>query len=250
MKKVIAISSSGRKRNTYRLIESTRKRLEEADIELEIIHLADFTIQDCCGCDACILVDKCPIKDDCHQLFEKLESADGLIVTSPVYMASVSGQLKRFIDRTCRWYHRPVLVGKPVLLMTTTAGGYADDVLNYLHKVTMFWGMRQCGRIKRSVKSWGVEASEQELILFIKAVKQEPRSSWIPNMNEIITFQVQKALAHHILPRDQEYWKQKQWSERVYYEGSHLPFYKKWLGKSFYRLLSHSMSKHQKKVPK
>lgn len=41
MKKVIAISSSGRKRNTYRLIESTRDLLEEAGIELEIIHLSD-----------------------------------------------------------------------------------------------------------------------------------------------------------------------------------------------------------------
>lgn len=250
MKKVIAISSSGRKRNTYRLIESTRKMLEEADIELEIVHLANLTIQDCCGCDACVLVDKCPIKDDCHLIFEKLEAADGVILTSPVYMASVSGQLKRFIDRTCRWYHRPILAGKPVLLMTTTAGGYAQDVLNYLHKVSMFWGMKQCGRIKRSVKNWGVDVSEQELILFIKAVKQEPRSSWRPNMSEIITFQVQKALAHHLLTRDQEYWKQKQWSERVYYEGSYLPFYKKWLGKSFYRLLSHGMTKSKEKAPK
>ena len=252
MKQVIAISSSGRKRNTYRLIESTRKTLEEAGIELEIIHLTDLTIKDCRGCDACILVDKCPIKDDCHQLFEKLESADGVILTSPVYMAGVSGQLKRFIDRTCRWYHRPILVGKPVLLMTTTAGGYADDVLNYMQKVSMFWGMKQGGRIKRTVKSWEVAVSDEELYRFIKMVHQDQHLKLNPTFDEVITFQVQKALAHHVLQRDKEYWKQHHWSDQTYYNEKDIPFYKRWVGGTFYRVLSHAMSKSKttKKVPK
>ena len=147
MKKVIAISSSGRKKNTYKLIESTRQLLKDAEIELEIVHLADLNIRDCRGCDACILTDKCPVKDEDTDVLNRMQEADGLILTSPVYMAGVSGQLKRFIDRTCRWYHRPALVGKPILLMTTTAGGYAKDVLTYLNKVSTFWGCRSCGEI-------------------------------------------------------------------------------------------------------
>ncbi|MDO5794620.1 MAG: flavodoxin family protein [Turicibacter sp.] len=100
MKKVIAISSSGRKRNTYRLIESTRDLLEEAGIELEIIHLADVNIRDCRGCDACILTDKCPVKDEVTDLLNRMQEADGLILTSPVYMAGVSGQLKRLLYKS------------------------------------------------------------------------------------------------------------------------------------------------------
>lgn len=243
MKQVIAISSSGRKRNTFRLIESTREKLEAAGIKLETIHLADYQIRDCLGCEACILVDKCPLQDECGQLLEKLEAADGIILTSPVYMAGVSGQLKRFIDRTCRWYHRPILVGKPVLLMTTTAGGYAEDVLNYMQKVTIFWGMKQSGRVKRTVKSWDVGVSDEELKRFIKHIQQTKQPKWSPTLDELMTFQVQKALAHHVLKRDREYWKQHHWSEKVYYDETEVPFYKKWIGNAFYYLLSQGMSK-------
>ncbi len=127
MKKVIAISSSGRKRNTYRLIESTREMLKEAGIEVEIIHLADIDIKDCRGCDACILTDRCPVKDKVPDVLNQMQAADGIILTSPVYMASVSGQLKRLMDRTCRWYHRPALVGKPVLFINDNDSGWLCD---------------------------------------------------------------------------------------------------------------------------
>lgn len=247
MKKVIAISSSGRKRNTYRLIESTRDLLEEAGIELEIIHLADVNIRDCRGCDACILTDKCPVKDEVTDLLNRMQEADGLILTSPVYMAGVSGQLKRLLDRTCRWYHRPALVGKPILLMTTTAGGYAKDVLTYLKKVSTFWGGNICGQVFRTMSNWDVGVSERELQTFIQAIHQQAK--WKPQLNQVITFQVQKALAFYVLPRDKSYWQEHHWSEAVYYEGSQVAWYQKLIGYSFFQLLSHGMS-HQKKTSK
>ena len=247
MKKVIAISSSGIKKNTYKLIESTRQLLKDAEIELEIVHLADLNIRDCRGCDACILTDKCPVKDEVTDVLNRMQEADGLILTSPVYMAGVSGQLKRFIDRTCRWYHRPALVGKPILLMTTTAGGYAKDVLTYLNKVSTFWGCRSCGEIFRTVRSWDVGVTEKELEAFIQAIHQQ--RPWKPDMNQVITFQVQKALAFYVLPRDQSYWKEHRWLDAVYYEGSQVAWYQKLVGQSFFKLLSRGM-KNQKKTSK
>lgn len=244
MKKVIAISSSGRRKNTYRLIESTREMLKEAGIELEIIHLADIDIKDCRGCDACILTDKCPVKDKVPDVLNQMQEADGIILTSPVYMASVSGQLKRLIDRTCRWYHRPALVGKPVLLITTTAGGYVTDVLDYMKKVCTFWGCNICGQVSRTLKAWDEGVSEKEIHSFIKAVNEQ--SKWNPDMNQVITFQVQKALAVYVFPKDRSYWERHGWVRGVYYEGSQITWYQKLMGYSFFKLLSRGMSTSKK----
>jgi multimeric flavodoxin WrbA len=41
------------------------------------------------------------------------------ILSSPIYMGGVSGKLKVFIDRTRKWFHRPELIGKPVLFAAT-----------------------------------------------------------------------------------------------------------------------------------
>lgn len=240
---MIAISSSGRQKNTYQLIQSTESILKKFGIQLQVIHLSNYLIQDCKGCEACILSDRCPIKDDVLGILEKLEEADGIILTSPVYMGSVSGQLKRFIDRTCKWYHRPALVGKPVLIMTTTAGGYADETLDYMEKVAIFWGMHLCGRVKRNVKTWNERVSEKELKSFIKSVKEGEECVWVPTKDQVMTYQVQKTLALNLLPRDREYWREHGYSKQVYYEEEHVPGYLKWIGNSFYYFFSRIIGK-------
>lgn len=161
MKKVIAISSSGQSKKYISTHSIGGSLINGSGNFFANHHLSNYLIQDCKGCEACILSDRCPIKDDVIGILEKLGQADGIILTSPVYMAGVSGQLKRFIDRTCKWYHRPELVKKPVLLMTTTAGGYADEVLDYMEKVATFWGMHLCGRVKRNVKTWDEAVSRK-----------------------------------------------------------------------------------------
>ena len=48
-----------------------------------------------------------------HKVGEKLLEADGILLGSPVYLHSVSGQMKVFMDR-CRWLKmvKPLLSGK------------------------------------------------------------------------------------------------------------------------------------------
>jgi multimeric flavodoxin WrbA len=42
---------------------------------------------------------KCVIKDDLHEVLEKLSQADGIIFGSPVYFHDITGQLKSFLER-------------------------------------------------------------------------------------------------------------------------------------------------------
>ena len=115
--KVIAINSSNRKMNTYNIIFAVKQLLKNHDIDVEIINLFDFDIKTCIGCEQCLIKGECVLTDQVSDIMEKIKSCDGIILTSPVYMENVSGKLKTFIDRTCSWFHRPPIYGKPVLVI-------------------------------------------------------------------------------------------------------------------------------------
>ena len=148
MKKVLVINGSARKGRTYQLLKNI---VEKLPYESEIVNLKDFNINECLGCEVCIKKDYCVIKDKAELLMNKIKKADGLIIGTPVYIENVSGLLKKFLDRTCRWYHRPPLIGKPVLLVATTAGSSLNFVLRYLENITTTWGMVQGGKIGRRI---------------------------------------------------------------------------------------------------
>jgi multimeric flavodoxin WrbA len=128
-KKVIAINSSKRKRNTYGILEKLKEEFKQRSIEVDIINLFDYEIKECIGCEACLRGNTCPHKDDVSLLMGKLKEYDGIIIGSPIYMGGVSGKLKVLIDRTCKWFHRPELEGKPVLVVSTTAASGLKETL-------------------------------------------------------------------------------------------------------------------------
>ncbi|MBN1369149.1 MAG: flavodoxin family protein [Dehalococcoidaceae bacterium] len=99
--KVIAFNASPRKQgNTRIVIEHTLKQLNDMGFETGIIHLFDYTIQPCQGCNECREGEHCPINDDLMNLYEIMKRADGIIMASPVYFGSATPPLKALIDRT------------------------------------------------------------------------------------------------------------------------------------------------------
>lgn len=99
--KVIGINGSSRKNgNTAILIKTVFEELEKAGIETELVELADKEIGACMGCFACKGKAQCIIKNDFfNECFNKMVSADGIILASPVYSADISSKMKAFIER-------------------------------------------------------------------------------------------------------------------------------------------------------
>jgi multimeric flavodoxin WrbA len=60
----------------------------------------------------------CTIKDDMEILHKKMLDADGIILTAPVYIATIPGQVKTFIDRCRTFVHDFRLRGKVAAPMT------------------------------------------------------------------------------------------------------------------------------------
>lgn len=86
--------------NTTMMIEMLRGPLSEEGFNLEMIHLSEKEINYCYGCGFCMEKGKCWIEDDHRAIVNKLLSADGIILGSPVYFAHVTGQMKTFLDRS------------------------------------------------------------------------------------------------------------------------------------------------------
>ena len=245
-KKVVALNGSSRKGNTCRVLEDLGVRFAAAGIDFKIIHLKEHDIKHCMGCERCITKGRCPLKDDLESLQGTLTDADGLVLSSPVYIGCVSGRLKDFFDRTCSWYHRPVLVGKPVLLVTTTAGSYASYTAKYMKRTAIGWGMHPAGCILRNVRTLNNRVTEGEYDEFLHCLSV-PSSHYRPSLAQLIHFQVQKVLALKILEIDTAFWKKNGWDSRLYYYRCRIGLLKRLCAAFFYRLLFSRVKKINRK---
>ena len=138
--------------NTYSLVEQTKNLLSSDLLKLKIINIYDFDIQDCMGCQNCFNEKQCGIKDDMKFLIEIMRKASGIIFAAPVYMGSIPGRMKTFIDRIAYWLHRPELIGIPCLSIVSTGGSFQKYTAKYLESIAIYWGMIPAGHILRQKK--------------------------------------------------------------------------------------------------
>jgi len=115
--KILAISGSGRKANTYYAVKQALQAAEEFDFveKTEFISLADFDLKPCRGCMRCFgwvapPDDEVPwhcwlTNDDSHILIRKTCEYDGLILGAPVYRLHVNALTSIF------WEKRSSFVG-------------------------------------------------------------------------------------------------------------------------------------------
>ncbi|MFR6099855.1 MAG: flavodoxin family protein [Longibaculum sp.] len=65
-----------------------------------MISLAHQTISFCKGCLVCQKSQPCVIQDDANVIVEKMQKADVIVFSTPIYFYEMSGQMKTLIDRT------------------------------------------------------------------------------------------------------------------------------------------------------
>lgn len=101
--KVILINGSPKANGcTYTALSVFAGELEKAGVESEIIHIGAGAVGDCVSCGVCrkVTPGKCSIKNDLvNDLIDKIASADGLVIGSPVYYAHPTGRILSVLDR-------------------------------------------------------------------------------------------------------------------------------------------------------
>lgn len=98
--KILGINGSSRKEgNTSFLVKEALAAAEYEGMETSIIHLADYDISDCTGCEGCKKTYRCVIQDGMQRIYPLLQEADAVILGSPTYFYDVTAITKAFLDR-------------------------------------------------------------------------------------------------------------------------------------------------------
>jgi multimeric flavodoxin WrbA len=103
--KVIAVNGSPRKKwNTATLLQKTLDGAVSQGAETEIFHLYELNYKGCVSCFACKTRDgqsygRCAVKDDLSPILKKVENADAMVLGSPIYLGTVSGEMRSFMER-------------------------------------------------------------------------------------------------------------------------------------------------------
>ena len=95
-----------------RLIDSALQGAASRGAETRRYDLIKCNIHYCRGCFKCVHenhelpIGKCPLKDDMAGILEDYSTADGYILTSPVYDVGVTALMKTFLERKFSLFYR------------------------------------------------------------------------------------------------------------------------------------------------
>lgn len=110
-KKVLIISGSPRKGgNSDILCDEFMRGAKESGNDVEKIFLRDKKVAPCNACYFCRDNGngQCAIKDDMCEILDKMQAANTIVMSSPVYFYSIDAQMKALIDRcVARWRDMP-----------------------------------------------------------------------------------------------------------------------------------------------
>lgn len=100
MSKTILISGSPKPDgNTALLMRECARAIEEQGVEAEMVSFAGMSIHSCNACGKCSETGKCDIEDGLNEIIEKIRSAQGLIVGTPVYFGTARGDVMAALQR-------------------------------------------------------------------------------------------------------------------------------------------------------
>ena len=108
--KVLAINGSPRKNwNTATLLNKALEGAASNGAQTELVHLYDLGFKGCVNCGECKLKNgpsfgKCAYKDELSPLLGRIETVDAVILGAPIYLGTIPGVVKSFLERLATPY--------------------------------------------------------------------------------------------------------------------------------------------------
>ena len=133
MSKVLLLNGSPHPHGcTATALEEMIRVFEAEGVETELIQVGAKDIRGCISCGSCGKTGKCVFNDLVNETAPKLETADGLVVGSPVYYGSPNGNILSFMDRLfySTSFSKHMKVGAAVVSCRRAGNTASFDVLN------------------------------------------------------------------------------------------------------------------------
>lgn len=131
--KVLILNGSPRPNgNTTVAVEEMCRIFAQEGVEVEQVRIGGREIRGCIACGSCYKTGKCAIDDGVNEIAEKMETADGLVLASPVYYASANATLVACLDRLFYSSHfdKTMKVGASVVCCRRGGASATFDELN------------------------------------------------------------------------------------------------------------------------
>ena len=152
-KKIIVLNGSPRKNgNTSALVKAFREGAESAGHSVTEFWLEGMKINGCRGCCAGGNNPESPCvqKDDMEQIYPAYKEADVVVLASPLYYWTISGQLKCAFDRLFAVAECDPSYTNPrkesALLMAAEGNGFEETVYWY-DRLMGHIGWKDCGKV-------------------------------------------------------------------------------------------------------
>lgn len=183
----------------------------------------------CTGCCQCFLESeaKCPHYEKLAPITRAIDSADVIILASPVYVFHATGPMKAFLDHYgWRWMvHRPeaVMFSKQAVCISTAAGGGMGSTNKDMAHSTFWWGMGRTYKLGMAVFETRWERvsektkrkAEKKLSALAEKIKRR-QGRVKPGVKTKAVFAVMRqAYKRGGNPADAAYWKEKGWTGKA-----------------------------------
>jgi len=144
--KILGVVGSPRKGgNTEILMREVLHVAHDAGCETEMFRMSEKQVGPCDACAACFETGSCVVQDDMQELYSMLDSADGIIIGSPVYFGSVSAQTKAIMDRMFSLLKRRALKDKVAGALVVTRRVGAIQARSLIYSFCVAQGMVLAG---------------------------------------------------------------------------------------------------------
>lgn len=134
MKVLLLNGSPHAKGCTFTALSEVAMQLEKNGIETEIVQMGAGAVHGCTACGKCWELDKCVFDDVVNVVLEKMKTADGFIVGTPVYYASPNGALISLLDRLFYCSGKSVFAYKPAAMVASARRAGTTASLDVISK--------------------------------------------------------------------------------------------------------------------
>lgn len=161
--KVLVLSGNTKMNgNTMMLTNRFTDGVKSCGGEVEFIDTTRLNIKPCTGCLYCEKKGECIIKDEMNEVYNRIIESDIIVLSSPVYFASVSAQLKTVVDRCQMLFSKNFRLKsnmdkKKIGYIIFTAGGNNKDMVLSMELLARFFFLSCRGVLKKSIFALGTD---------------------------------------------------------------------------------------------
>ncbi len=136
--------------NTKGMIEAFREGTVSAGHHVDVVDVCQLKISGCLACEYCHTKERgaCVQKDDMQQIYDLLNSAEMLVIASPIYYHGITGQLKCVLDRfySAAYPNKPPKRKKVAMILSSgDANMYDGAMFSYQGDFLDFLGLEDMG---------------------------------------------------------------------------------------------------------